>query len=205
MEEEKNSSTPNPLSEKWGTLSKTPFSGEAASPNWVDAEKRRGTKLVVMGYNRQIVLDADDKRIATFGLGGCTAVCALAEKDGNWVGYIQHYPPIQREESMKALEHFRNSVSGDIQAVAIMSPGEWVKDDQTGKWTMVFKDSGLADKLAGCCTKDDEKLPQIINVPYSEDRSGRYGEGTLAAGTRNGELYIEAEGIPIIRKPVNDD
>ncbi len=106
---------------------------------------------------------------------------------------------------MKALEHFRNSVSGDIQTVAIMSPGEWVKDDQTGKWTLVFNDSGLVDKLAGCCTKDDEKLPQIINVPYSENLSGEYGERTLAAGTRDGELYIEAEGIPIMQKPINDD
>ena len=158
-----------------------------------------------MGDNRQIVLDADDKRIATYGLVGCTAVCALAEKDGNWVGYIQHYSSKQRGESMRALEHFRNSVSGDIQAVAIMSPGEFVKDDQTGKWTMVFKYSDLADQLAGCCIKDGEKLPQIINVPYSEDRRGTYGEGTLAAGTRNGELYIEAEGIPIIRKPINED
>ncbi len=205
MEEEKNSSTPNPLFKKWGILSKTPFSRETASLSWVDAEKRRGTELVLIGNNSQIVLDADDKRIATYGLGGCTAVCALAKKDGNWVGYIQHYPPRRREESMKALEHFRNSVSGDIQTVAIMSPGEWVEDDQTGKWTMVFKDSGLADKLAGCCTKDDEKLPQIINVPYLEFMSGKYEEGTLAAGTSNGELYIEAEGIPIMRKPINDD
>ena len=205
MEEEKNSSTPNPLFKEWEILSKTPFSRETASLNWVDEEKRRATELVLMGDNRQIVFDADDKRIATYGLVGCTAVCALAEKDGNWVGYIQHYSSKQRGESMRALEHFRNSVSGDIQTVAIMSPGEWVKDDQTGKWAMVFKDSGLADQLADLLTKDDEKLLQIINVPYSEDLSGEYGEATLAAGTRNGELYIEAEGIPIIRKPINDD
>ena len=74
-----------------------------------------------MGDNRQIVLDADDKRIATYGLVGCTAVCALAEKDGNWVGYIQHYSSKQRGESMRALEHFRNSVSGDIGAALFYS------------------------------------------------------------------------------------
>ncbi len=78
--EEENSSTPNPLFKKWDILSKTPFSRETASPNWFDVEKRRGTELVMMGSNRQIVLDADDKRIATYGLGGCTAVCALAKK-----------------------------------------------------------------------------------------------------------------------------
>ena len=117
-------------------------------PNWVDEETKRGTELVMMGGNKEIILDNNGKRIATFGLLGCTAVCVLAKNDDGWVGYIQHYP--QHGDSVRALKRFSGHIDGIIQVVAIMSPGEWVKDEQSGKWVMVFNDNKLTDELTSC-------------------------------------------------------
>jgi hypothetical protein len=58
-----------------------------------ERETARGTQLVNMNNRGTVVCQSDEvKRIATFGLHGCTAAAVAIEKtNGERRGYVQHY------------------------------------------------------------------------------------------------------------------
>ena len=67
-----------------------------STPSFYEIEKSAGTELVGMDeYGSITVVSGEKKKIATYGLGGCTAVAVISEfADGTKRGYIQHYSPL---------------------------------------------------------------------------------------------------------------
>ena len=66
------------------------------TPSFYEIEKSAGTELIGMDeYGSITVASGEKKKIATYGLGGCTAVAVVSEfADGTKRGYIQHYSPL---------------------------------------------------------------------------------------------------------------
>ena len=67
-----------------------------STPSFYEIEKSAGTELVGMNEHKIITAaPGENKKIATYGLEGCTAVAVVSEfADGTKRGYIQHYPPL---------------------------------------------------------------------------------------------------------------
>ena len=70
-------------------------------PSFYEIEKSAGTELVGMDeYGSITVVSGEKKKIATYGLLGCTAVAVVSEfPDGMKRGYIQHYSPLGEQLS----------------------------------------------------------------------------------------------------------
>ncbi|HEY5139083.1 MAG TPA: hypothetical protein VIJ25_07165, partial [Methylococcales bacterium] len=79
------------------------------------------------------------KRIATFGLGGCTAVAVASEfPDGSRRAYLQHYSPVEKLASAQALEKALTPTGINEPSktqVVIVSPCNYAKDT-TGKFVL---------------------------------------------------------------------
>lgn len=64
--------------------------------SFYEIERSAGTELV--GMNEYKIITAapgENKKIATYGLEGCTAVAVVSEfADGTKRGYVQHYSPL---------------------------------------------------------------------------------------------------------------
>jgi len=174
-------------------------------PSFYEVEKSRGTQLVCMDTRGDMIAsDGEEKRIATFGLGGCNAVAISAElPDGTRKGYVQHYSPLNHQlgASMlaEATDRFATEGASNIRAV-VMTPGEWSQDPST-KWAMVPKDD-LITSLLTLTVQARLGEADVQVYPYSENWSAdRYGQGTLMVEFRaDGAVNMLAEAMPI--KPV---
>lgn len=80
-----------------GVISYNDISSPITSPSFYEIEKSAGTELVGMDeYGSITVVSGEKKKIATYGLGGCTAVAVVSEfADGTKRGYVQHYSPLE--------------------------------------------------------------------------------------------------------------
>lgn len=152
-------------------------------PSFYEIEKGRGTTIVDMDQRGDIaVARGEEKRIATFGLGGCTAVAIAAElPDGTHRGYVQHYNPTNHQLGASMLAEATDRLATDgasnVRAV-VMTPGEWTQDP-AAKYAMNPKDELITRLLTLTVqTRLDEADVQVY--PYSEVLSSdRYGQGTL--------------------------
>ena len=88
-----------------------------STPSFYEIEKSAGTKLIEMDSQGDITaVPGEEKKIATFGLSGCTAVAVVSEfADGTKRGYIQHYSPLGDQLSGLVL---RREMGGGGAAVA---------------------------------------------------------------------------------------
>ena len=104
-------------SEVLGVISYDDISSPITSPSFYEIERSAGTELV--GMNEYKIITAapgENKKIATYGLEGCTAVAVVSEfADGTKRGYIQHYPPLGEQLSGLVL---RREMGGGGTAVA---------------------------------------------------------------------------------------
>lgn len=162
--------------------------------NFYDIEKSKGTELVMMWSWKDIEMKSNE-RIATFWLCGCTAVWIILEKNGIYTWYIQHYPPLQKNESIRKLISYSRKLENlwrKIKKSVIMSPWE---REQNSEWKreMVFKDNSLVQNLTWSLQVSKE---EIINAPYSEVQQLRnYWQWTMAIWVKDWEPYIEVESI----------
>jgi hypothetical protein len=95
--------------------------------SFYERELARDTQLVAMDTGGRVLASPGEvKRIATFGLAGCTAVAAiLNHPDGSRSGYVQHYSPMQEDASISVLASvlFADEVSSTDARLLIMTPG----------------------------------------------------------------------------------
>ena len=168
--------------------------------DWYRVESGRNTNLVFMEANGETVArTGEEKRIATFGLGGCTAVAVAGQLgDGSRKGYVQHYSPSGRDLSILALARSANlfaTQGAKLVRAVVMTPGEWVKGSDE-KWTMVPQEEPLVETLTRTI-EDAIDDAQVGVYPYSMSMSGSYGEGTLSVALLGtGEIQVLAESIP---------
>lgn len=152
-------------------------------PSLYEIEKGRGTTIVDMDQRGDIaVARGEEKRIATFGLVGCTAVAIAAElPDGTRKGYIQHYSPLNNQLGAHMLAEATDRLAIDgvskVRAV-VMTPGEWTQDP-AAKWAMNPKDE-LVTRLLTLTVQARLDEADVQVYPYSEGLSfDRHGQGTL--------------------------
>ncbi len=177
-------------------------------PNFYEIEKGRGTALVDMDARGDITAaNGEEKRIATFGLGGCTAVAIAAElPDGTRKGYVQHYSPLNRQLGASMLAEAANDFAMEgatnVRTV-IMTPGEWTQDP-SAKWAMKPKDDLLAGLLTVTAQSRLGMEAGVQVYPYSEMQStDQYGQGTLMVEFRaDGAVNMLAEAMPV--KPLGE-
>lgn len=175
--------------------------------SFYEIEKGRGTVLVDMDARGDMtVVDGEEKRIATFGLGGCNAVALSGElPDGTRKGYVQHYSPLNHQlgASMlaEATDRFASEGATNVRAV-VMTPGEWTQDP-SAKWAMVPKDD-LVTRLLTLTVQARIGEADVQVYLYSEMMSSdRYGQGTLMVEFRaDGAINMLAEAMPV--KPLGE-
>jgi len=170
-------------------------------PGWVGDEARRGTEIVAMDARGEIIATpGEEKRIATFGLGGCTAVAvALKFADGNRKGYVQHYSPLNKLYSAERLAE-AVELSGDepiAARVVIMAQGEWAQSADHSK--MKPSDEMLVNLLEVKALKGLGLQADVQTVSYSGMLDfDKDDQGTLMIEfLSNGETRILADGLPV--------
>lgn len=172
-----------------------------STPSFYEIEKSAGTKLIEMDSQGDITaVPGEEKKIATFGLSGCTAVAVVSEfADGTKRGYIQHYSPLGDQLSGLVL---RREMGGGGAAspvsckMVIMTPGEYCKDPD-GKWIMTPISQERVDNLIVESGINNDK--DIKVYPYNLDCDlGSYGQGTLMIKfDYDGETKIYTEMLPV--------
>lgn len=77
------------------------YVSERHQPTFLEIERPRGTTIVDMNQEGQLVVPTGEAgRIATFGLGGCTAVAVLGTfADGSRRAHVQHYDPFAKRHN----------------------------------------------------------------------------------------------------------
>jgi hypothetical protein len=171
-------------------------------PSFYEIEKGRGTTLVDMDTRGDITaVSGEEKRIATFGLGGCNAVAVAGElPDGTRKGYVQHYSPLNHQlgASMlaEAAERFASEGASNVRAV-VMTPGEWTQDP-SAKRAMAPRDELIA-RLLTVTVQARLGEADVQVYPYSEMQSmDQYGQGTLMVEFRaDGAVNMLAEAMPV--------
>mgnify|MGYP000550530913 CR=1 FL=1 len=111
-------------------ISSDDISSPITSPSFYEIEKSAGTELVGMDeYGSITVVSGEKKKIATYGLLGCTAVAVVSEfPDGMKRGYIQHYSPLGEQLSGLVLRREMGGVEQQSPVsckMVIMTPGEY--------------------------------------------------------------------------------
>lgn len=171
-----------------------------STPSFYEIEKSAGTKLIEMDSQGDITaVPGEEKKIATFGLSGCTAVAVVSEfADGTKRGYIQHYSPLGDQLSGLVL---RREMGGGAASpvsckMVIMTPGEYCKDPD-GKWIMTPISQERVDNLIVESGINNDK--DIKVYPYNLDCDlGSYGQGTLMIKfDYDGETKIYTEMLPV--------
>ena len=173
-----------------------------STPSFYEIEKSAGTELVGMDeYGSIAVVSGEKKKIATYGLGGCTAVAVVSEfADGTKRGYIQHYSPLGDQLSGLVLRREMGGVEQQSPVsckMVIMTPGEYHKDPD-GKWIMTPTSQERVDNLiveSGMKNRDRD----VKVYPYGLDCDlGGYGQGTLMIKFNyDGETTIYTEMLPV--------
>lgn len=174
-------------------------------PTFYETELSRGTVLVDMDAHGDIAVPkGGEKRIATFGLGGCNAVAISGElPDGTRRGYIQHYSPLNQRLGAHMLAEAANVFAAEgaknVRTV-IMTPGEPTYDPSSVKWSMEPKDDLLVGLLTGTVQRTFGTEADIQVYSYSEMRSeDQYGQGTLMIEFgADGTVNMLAEAMPVM-------
>lgn len=155
---------------------------ESRTVSFYEVEKAAGTQLV--GMNEfgciEFPADTDEKaKIATFGLGGCTAVAVVSEyPDGRKSGYIQHFDPLHKlVAEIKLHDHLEGGHDATSRRIVVMTPGDW-RQDSEGQWAMAPNDELMVDNLlqAGNLQGSDDVTVYSYSCSWTD---GRYGQGTL--------------------------
>ena len=172
-----------------------------STPSFYEIEKSAGTKLIEMDSQGDITaVPGEEKKIATFGLSGCTAVAVVSEfPDGTKRGYIQHYSPLGDQLSGLVLRGEMGGVEQQSPVsckMVIMTPGEYCKDPD-GKWIMTPISQERVDNLIVESGINNDK--DIKVYPYNLDCDlGSYGQGTLMIKfDYDGETTIYTEMLPV--------
>jgi len=177
------------------------ISSPITPPSFYEIEKSAGTKLIGMDSQGDITAaPGEEKKIATWGLSGCTAVAVVSEfADGTKRGYIQHYSPLGDQLSGLVLHREMRGVEQQSPVsckMVIMTPGEYYKDPD-GKWIMTPRSQECVDNLiteSGISNDKDVKV-----YPYDLVRGlGSYGQGTLMIKfDHDGETTVYTEMLPV--------
>lgn len=172
-----------------------------STPSFYEIEKSAGTKLIEMDSQGDITaVPGEEKKIATFGLSGCTAVAVVSEfPDGTKRGYIQHYSPLGNQLSGLVLRREMGGVEQQSPVsckMVIMTPGEYHKDPD-GKWIMMPRSQERVDNLIAESGINNDK--DIKVYPYDLDCDlGSYEQGTLMIKFNyDGETTIYTEMLPV--------
>lgn len=172
-----------------------------STPSFYEIEKSAGTKLIEMDSQGDITaVPGEEKKIATFGLSGCTAVAVVSEfPDGTKRGYIQHYSPLGEQLSSLVLRREMGGVEQQSPVsckMVIMTPGEYHKDPD-GKWIMMPRSQERVDNLIVESGINNDK--DIKVYPYDLDCNlGSYRQGTLMIEfSSDGETKIYTEMLPV--------
>lgn len=172
-----------------------------STPSFYEIEKSAGTKLIEMDSQGDITaVPGEEKKIATFGLSGCTAVAVVSEfPDGTKRGYIQHYSPLGDQLSGLVLRREMGGVEQQSPVsckMVIMTPGEHCKDPD-GKWIMTPRSQERVDNLIVESGINNDK--DIKVYPYDLDCDlGSYRQGTLMIEfSSDGETKIYTEMLPV--------
>ena len=159
-------------------------------PSFYERELARGTQIVNMDTNGNVICGQDGvRRIATFGLCGCTAVASVLERaDGQRRGYIQHYSFRNEDVGVQALaEELRANAQGiRVARLLVMTPGRM---GPSGRFPLEPTNGTLANTLAltGSTYLGEQADVQI----YAYEEAQKFG------ATDQGTLMIElpSEGV----------
>lgn len=159
---------------------------QRSQTSFLELETRRGTTLIDMNTEGQVVaLPGEKARIATFGLGGCTAIGIVGIfEDGSRRAHVQHYDPFYK----------RNSLSGSGN----LSPEEKILGTEAGKGNYLkavqttavimlpergynqLEDPAHAEWLTATILDSFGDTTDIHTVPYSNGGTGAHPyEGAL--------------------------
>lgn len=176
--------------------------GSRNDPSFYENEIRRGTQMVDMDDLGQATASPDqEKRIATFGLAGCTAVAVAIEKaNGTRTGYVQHYSPLNDSFGARMLgEAVKEKLTDVVSARAVvMTPGEYTQEP-SAKWAMKPQNEALVGLLTVVAQQGLGEAVDVQVYPYSEQqRLDNYGQGTLMIEFKPGdETTILAETMAV--------
>lgn len=179
------------------------ISSSITSPSFYEIEKSAGTKLIGMDSQGDITAaSGEEKKIATYGLSGCTAVAVVSEfPDGTKRGYIQHYSPLGDQLGGLVLRREMGGVEQQSPVsckMVIMTPGEYRKD-YDGKWIMTPISQERVDNLiveSGMKNRDRD----VKVYPYNTTKSyqDRYRQGSLMIEfSSDDETTIYTEMLPV--------
>lgn len=172
-------------------------------PSFYEIEKSAGTELVGMNEHKIITAaSGENKKIATYGLEGCTAVAVVSEfADGTKRGYIQHYPPLGEQLSGLVLRREMGGVErlSPVRCkMVIMTPGEYCKDPD-GKWIMMPMSQEHVDSLiieSGMKNRDRDVRVYSYNICHSYQN--RHSQGSLMIEfSSDDETTIYTEMLPV--------
>ena len=174
-----------------------------STPSFYEIEKSAGTKLIGMDSQGDITaVPGEEKKIATYGLSGCTAVAVVSEfADGTKRGYIQHYSPLGDQLVGLVLRREMGGVEQQSPVsckMVIMTPGEYRKDPD-GKWIMTPISQERVDNLiveSGMKNRDRD----VKVYPYNTTQSyqDRYRQGSLMIEfSSDDETTIYTEMLPV--------
>lgn len=163
--------------------------GRGQELSFLDLEQPRGTKIVDMNeYGHVTANRGERQRIATFGLGGCTAVGVVATfADGSRRAHVQHYDPFAKrfDEQTPGLEEVVLGVEAES--------GCYHEATQVAAVIMV---SGHGITMEPDNPKQVEHLKETIASSFGEDASITVAPYSLAV--RSGESpYVRALVIDI--------
>lgn len=184
-----------------GVISYNDISLSITPPSFYEIEKSAGTKLIGMDSQGGITAaSGEEKKIATLGLSGCTAVAVVSEfADGTKRGYIQHYSPLGDQLSGLVLRREMGGVEQQSPVsckMVIMTPGEYCQDPD-GKLIMTPISQERVDNLIVESGINNDK--DIKVYPYNLNCTlGSYGQGTLMIKfDYDGETTIYTEMLPV--------
>ena len=173
--------------------------------SFYEIERSAGTELV--GMNEYKIITAapgENKKIATYGLEGCTAVAVVSEfADGTKRGYIQHYPPLGEQLSGLVLRREMGGVErlSPVRCkMVIMTPGEYRKDSD-GRWIMTPMFQKCVDNLiveSGMKNRDRDRDVKVYSYNTIQSYQDRHRQGSLMIEfSSDDETTIYTEMLPV--------
>ena len=114
-----------------------------------------------------------EKRIWTFGLGGCYACLVFTEHpDGTRNAVLTHYPETEILQNLAKLRELidqsEKMKEASTKQVVLMAPGEWVQNPTTKEWFLRVKNQQIADLLTLAVQVELECGVYVKLEPYSE-------------------------------------
>lgn len=173
-----------------------------STPSFYEIEKSAGTKLIEMDSQGDITaVPGEEKKIATFGLSGCTAVAVVSEfPDGTKRGYIQHYSPLGDQLSGLVLRGEMGGVEQQSPVsckMVIMTPGEHCKDPD-GKLIMTPISQERVDNLIVESGINNDKDIKVYPYNTTQSYQDRHRQGSLMIEfSSDGETKIYTEMLPV--------